>query len=307
MGLQVVQGTTAVVTPASTSLDTGWVADGVSLSHSGCNPGTATSLNYFGLQVGRAYVFEYTISGLISGGVRLIAGTTNGIYNNTNGTYTQTLVMEGNDFISFYSDGTLTVTLLSFYDALTGMIPGRTICFNERQNKWVSEKPYQPEVYVTFLNKIFTFFQGSLWLEDANTIQNNFFGTQYSSQVTFIFNKDYETNKLWYNLRFDSTGNWYVKTMSTPANDQFPNGMTSVLTSKNLKSIDGKLWGDILRDMTDPNFYTIEDPDLRVAVALFQGRMMQGPILIVTLQCDDVTPATLQSVEAYYTDVMRSF
>lgn len=305
MSLQVVQGTTGVVTPSASILDTGWSANGNTLQHGGCNPGTAIAANSFGLQVGRAYVFSYVVTGLISGGVKLIAGTTAGTYNTTNGTFTQTLTVTGNNFLSFYSDGTLTVTLLSFYDLLTGQQPGMTISFNERENKWVSQKSYQPEVYVTFLNKLFTFFQGNLWSEYTNSVMNNFYGVQSSSYITFLFNKDHETNKLWYNLRMDAVGNWYVDSMTTSPDNQFPNGMASRLTTTNIKSIDGKLWADILRDMTDPNFYQIPDPQLRAAVALFQGRVIQSPILTVTLRCDDVTPAWISSIEAYYTDVMK--
>jgi len=303
---QIIQGATGIANPSTAILASGWTVNNETLSHSGCNPGTTTALQTFGLVVGRQYVFTYSISGLTSGGVQFIAGTTEGTYNNANGTFTQTLTVEGSPYLSFYSDGVATVELLSFYDLLLGPQAGITISFNETQKKWVSNKSHQPELYVKFLDDLFTFYQGSLWKEGAGALQNNFFGVQYSSQITFIFNQDYKTNKLWYNLRFDSTGNWYVAQMSTPPNDQFPNGMTSVLTSKNIKSIDGKLWADILRDMNDPNFYNITDPGIRAAVALFQGRRMQGPILIVTLQCDDVTPATIASIEAYYTDVMKS-
>jgi len=108
-------------------------------------------------------------------------------------------------------------------------------------------------------------------------------------------------------MRLDSTGGWYVASMITQPDDQFPNGMMTQMTKSNMKVIDGKRWADILRDMTDPNFSSISDPSIRAAVALFQGRMMQGGWTIVTLQCDDTTPATLISAEAYYIDVEKSF
>lgn len=302
----IVQGNTGVINPATNILDTGWTVDGVNAVHTPCNAGTMIALNDFGLVVGRSYVFTYEVVAYNSGGVKIIAGTTNGTTRNALGTFTQTLLMAGNALLSFFSNGDLTIQQLSFYDALTGQQPGRTVSFNERENKWGSEYSFQPETMLRFIDKLFSFKNGGLWQHNVNPVMNNFYGVQYSSQVMFIFNKDYKNNKLWYNLRLDSTGKWYAPSLSTPPDDQFPNGMESVLTNTNIKSIDGKLWADVLRDITDPNFFAIQDPQLRAATALFQGRMMQGGWLIVILQNDDTTPASLSSAEVFYIDVKKS-
>lgn len=306
MSVQIIQGSTGLINPATAILDSGWSVDGFNANHGGCNPGTMTANNTFGLIVGRQYVFTYSVYQYTSGGVHVMAGTLNGTTRSAIGTYTETLAMTGNAFVGFYADQTLGINSLSFYDLLLGPQSGRTISFHEKADKWVSEWSFQPEVYVKFTDKFFSFSNGSLWLQNVNTLMNNFFGVQYSSKVIFIFNLDYKKNKLWYNMRLDAIGGWYAPSLVTPPNDQFPNGMLSMISKKNIKVIDGKLWADILRDSTDPNFYQVPDPGVRSAMALFQGRMMQGPILIVTLQNDDVTPATLASAEAYYIDVEKS-
>lgn len=306
MTYQITKGQTGVMTPAVSSLDTGWTADGNYAYHGGCNAGTMTALQAFGLVVGRAYVFTYTVDQITSGGVQLIAGTTNGTYRNAAGTYTETLTVAGSTTLSFFSDGSLRIGSFSFYDALTGQQAGRTITFNEAENKWAQEYGWQPEMMVRLENKLFAFLGGGLWLQNSNAVRNNFFGTQYSAQVTFMVNEGYEKKKLWYNLRFDSTGGWYVTSAVTRPDDTFPNGMTTAMTKSNVKVIDGKLWADILRDVNDPNFASISDPNIRAATAAFAGRMMQGGYLVVTLKCDDTTPATLASVETYYVDVEKS-
>lgn len=302
----IIQGQTGYVNPQTSILDTGWTVDGVYATHGSCNMGTMVAANDFGLQVGRSYVFEYIVDKYINGSVRLFAGTTPGTSRTAAGTYKETLVVEGNNFLSFFSDGGLRIHDLTFYDELLGPQPGRTISFNERANKWVSEYSFMPEMMVKFIDKLFSFSNGSLWQHNVNPLMNNFYGVQYPSQVVFISNQEYQKNKLWFNLRTDSTGGWYCPSIVTPPDDQFPNGMETVLTRNNMKVIDGKLWADILRDVTDPNFAFITDPGLRAANALFRGRMMQGGWLIVTMQNDDITPATLSSAEIYYIDVQKS-
>lgn len=306
MAFQIVQGTTGYVDPAVAILDSGWSVDGVYARHTPCNQGEMNALVDFGLQIGRNYVFEYVVDQYVSGGVFLIAGDTFGTNRTAAGTYTETLFTANSPLLHFFSDGELRIRNLSFYDALLGPQSGRTLTFNERANKWVQEWSWQSEMMVKFIDKLFGFLNGELWRFNVNPVMNTFFGVKYPAQVTFISNQDYEKGKLWFNMRMDSTGNWYAPSLVIPPNDQFPNGMQSVLTSKNIKSIDGKMWADILRDFTDPNFAYITDPALRKANALFRGRMMQGGYLIVTLQNDDVTEATLSSVEIYYIDVLKS-
>lgn len=303
---QIFEGSTGIVDPNTASLTTGWTVDGVFASHDSCNPGTMHSLNNFGLQVGRQYVFTYILDQWVVGGVYIIAGTVNGTNRSANGTYTETLTMTGNNILGFYSNGTLRISKLKFYDLLLGPKSGRTLTFNEKENKWVQEYEWQPEIMVKFLDELFTFKNGTLWLHNSNPVRGNFFGVQYSAKIQFIPNEDYRTNKLWYNMRLNSIGKWYVQNITIEPNDQFPNGMQTMMSTMNMKSIDGKLWADILRDMTDPNFYQIPDPTLRASVAMFQGRLMQGGYLLVTLQCDDTTNAEIVSAETFYIDVKKA-
>ena len=106
-------------------------------------------------------------------------------------------------------------------------------------------------------------------------------------------------------MRLDSKGAWFSPSLTTIADDKFPNGMASRLKKSNFKSIDGKLWADILRDMNDPNFAGISPDSARQLAGLFKGRRMQGGCLIVELECADTTEAKLLSADIYYTNVKR--
>jgi len=176
MSYQIIQGQTGYVDPSTSILDTGWTVDGVQASHVPCNPGIMLCLNDFGLIVGRAYIFKYTVSNYVSGNVNIIAGTTAGASYSANGTYSQQLTIAGNVYLSFYSNGQLNISSLSFYDAVTGIQAGQTVSFNEKEEKWVSEFSRVPEVYTRFIDKLFTFNNGSLWQENVNPVMNNFYG-----------------------------------------------------------------------------------------------------------------------------------
>lgn len=305
MSLQVIQNTTGYMNPGAEILDTGWAISDIYAIHTSCNAGTMTMTN-LPLVVGKQYTIAYTVDNYSSGSVKAILGTTNGTSRTANGTYTETLTCLTTGQLSFYSDGALRISVLSIYDPSVALSPGTTISFNERAERWTEEASYNPELMIKFIDSLFSVKNGQLWLHNDNPVRGNFYGQQYPAQVTFIVNQEYQANKLWYNMRLDSVGNWYVKSMDIVPSDQFPNGMHTEISKSNFKSIDGKLWADILRDMNDPSFSTIPDIGLRNASALFRGRMMQGGYLIVTMQCDDMTAASLSSAEFYYIDVQKS-
>jgi hypothetical protein len=306
MSLQVIQNTTGYMNPAAEILDTGWTIGGIYAIHTSCNAGNIISNTGLNLTIGKQYVVQYTVDNYVNGGVNVILGTTNGASRTANGTYTETLTCTGISQMSFYSNGALRISILSFYDPATAFSPGTTISFNERAEKWTEEASYNPELMIKFIDSLFSVKNGQLWLHNDNAIRGNFYSQQYSAQVIFIVNQEYQNSKLWYNMRLDSVGNWYVKSMDIVPSDQFPNGMHTEISKSNFKSIDGKLWADILRDMGDPEFSNITDIGLRNASSLFRGRMMQGGYLIVTMQCDDTTEASLSSAEFYYVDVQKS-
>lgn len=275
--------------------DNGWVISGGKAIHSACNSGPIKK-NDAPTVAGVSYTIEFTVENYSSGSVYAIIGGTNGPVVTANGSYEHTIIAADTTGISFFSDGNLTVDDVKIS---TGTTEAVTFAFNEKADKWVTWYSYQPEMMVKFINGFFSFKDGELWEHNVNETRNNFFGVQYTSKVRFVSNKDYVKEKLWYNLRLDSKGNWMAPALITPANDLFPNGMTSRLKKKNFKSIDGKLWADILRDQNDPAFVSELE-------ALFKGRKMQGAYLVVELECADTSEAKLASVEVYYTEIERS-
>lgn len=302
MALQILQGATGYVNPSVSILDTGWTISGIYAIHSSCNAGLITSKSSLGLIVGRQYTFTYTVDNYINGTVQAVAGSTAGTVRSAAGTYTETLTVTGAPVLSFYSDGSLRISVLSFYDTETGPTSGTTIQFNEGANQWGSDQSYQPDLMIKFLDQFMSVKNGGLWAHDTNDLTGNFYGVQYPAMVTFVVNVDYKKDKIFYNFRVDGKGKWYAPNLTTVGSNQFPNGMKSRLKKNNFSQIDGKLWSAIMGDLLDPNFATSTEVE-----ALFKGRRMQGGWLICQFQCDDMGDVDFSSVEVYYDEVFRAF
>lgn len=298
--LEIIQNTTGFVNPSVAITDTGWSIDGVYANHISCNSGTMKSLGTLGLVVGRQYTITYTVDNWVNGSVKVIGGTTNGTSRTANGTYTETLTIAGSPQLSFFSDGTLRISKLMFYDTVLGPTTGTTISFNEGENQWGSDYSFHPEFMIKFIDQFLTLKDGQLWLHDTNETRGNFYGEQFPAEVDIVVNVDFKKDKLFYNIRLDGKGKWYAPTLQTVGSNQFPNGMLSRLKKNNFSQIDGKLWAAILRDITDPNYSAKTDVE-----ALFNARMMQGGWMLITFRCDDTGPTDLSSLEVYYTLVHR--
>ena len=305
MALQIVQNTIGYVNTPIASTDTGWsISEGYAY-HSSCNSGKIISLSDLGLVVGRQYVVTYTVDQRTSGGVHVSLGGNDGLTRTANGIYTETLYDTSDPEISFFSDGNLRISEVKFYDLLLGPQSAQVISFFDKANKWCADYEFENDTMAKFIDSFISWKGGNLWVHNINPIQNNLYGTQYSSKLTIIVNPEYQREKIYYNFRMDAVGDWYMPSITTPDSNQFPNGMLSQLKKNNFKLIDNKLWSSILNDINDPNFATISNPTQRRLAALFGGRKMQGGWLIVELQVDGSDYSEISSIETYYTNVFR--
>ena len=300
----IVQGQTGYIDPQVQYADSGWVVDGIFATHYPCFSGTMTYTPALPFVDGQTYVFTYTVDSRTSGGVRLDLGAHTGAFRSAAGTYTETFLFTTGDLLKFYSDGALTLHILSVYEQQDVQVTNSaTISFNETFNRWASDYSFVPDCMLRFGDDFYSFSNGTLWQHETNHVAGMFYGTKYPVQISIVANPSYEVDKLWYNLRLDANGKWYVPVLETSPTNQFPNGMLSRLKKNNLSLIDGKLFGAILRDLTDPNFAS--EPNQ--AIVIYKARMLQGGWLILEFECNDNEPSEISSIEVYYTDVHRTY
>ena len=89
-----------------------------------------------------------------------------------------------------------------------------TISYSGDNNGWTSFWSYKPDWMIYLNNSFYTFKGQSLYKHNVNNTRNNFYGTQYTSQLTLLANQSPNEIKVYNTLELDSTSAWdtYLKT-----------------------------------------------------------------------------------------------
>lgn len=131
-----------------------------------------------------------------------------------------------------------------------------TIAFNEVTGGWTSRLSFVPDNGLFLNGQYFTFHNGMLWRHHASGI-NNFYGTQYSSSVNFMFNDEPSSIKNFKTIGFEgSQGNVIKLNPNNHAIERAVTGWkaTSIETDQqtgkvlNFKGKDGKWYNNIEGD-----------------------------------------------------------
>lgn len=111
----------------------------------------------------------------------------------------------------------------------------QTISFNEKTNSWVSFRSYIIEQGVSLNNEYYTIKKGRVYLhsDDAANGRNNFYGTQYFSSVTPIFNDAPGSIKSFQTINYEGTQAQVIANSRTGTT----NGAHSSTTTLTLTSI----------------------------------------------------------------------
>tara|TARA_R100000329_G_scaffold33629_1_gene31328 strand:- start:129 stop:7904 length:7776 start_codon:yes stop_codon:yes gene_type:complete len=97
------------------------------------------------------------------------------------------------------------ISLKKKSDASQFRFTGTTLSFSQLTSGWVSFKDYLPEAGLSINNEYYTFRHGSLWQHHTNETRNNFYGTQYTSDVTLIFNDAPGSVKSFGSINYEGT------------------------------------------------------------------------------------------------------
>jgi hypothetical protein len=123
-------------------------------------------------------------------------------------------------------------------------LTGYTLAFNEVKNHYTSFYSFNPEAILNFENKLASFKNGQLYIHDSAT-RNNFYGTQYSSSITFVFNKDNILKKTFDYVTFDATDYWTSPTIGDVTTSL---GQPSNLVQGDYEIYEGMYHGALQRD-----------------------------------------------------------
>lgn len=97
-----------------------------------------------------------------------------------------------------------------------------TLSFDEGSNGWTSFHSWLPEWSVGMNNRLYSFFQGNVYVHNDNTVNyNTFYGVSYPSTITFNVNERPSTVKIHKALRLEGSDPWdtTVRSYLTDVND----------------------------------------------------------------------------------------
>jgi hypothetical protein len=89
-----------------------------------------------------------------------------------------------------------------------------TLTFNAESKGWPSFYSFIPEKMIGMNNYFYTFKGGNLYRHNTNSIHNNFYGVQYDSTLTSVFNDGPLENKLFKAINLEGDARWDMQLSS---------------------------------------------------------------------------------------------
>jgi len=89
-----------------------------------------------------------------------------------------------------------------------------TVSYSQNSKGWPSFYSYIPEYMIGMNNFFYSFKGGNLYQHNMNELRNNYYGEQYNSQITSVFNQNPLENKIFKTLNLESNDAWeaYLET-----------------------------------------------------------------------------------------------
>ena len=88
---------------------------------------------------------------------------------------------------------------------------GFTIAYKHKEGVWGSKYSFKTTMYVNINNELYSFSDetsGLMWKHNVNNTRNNFYGTQYASEVEVVSNRNPSMIKVFEALAVEGNGAW---------------------------------------------------------------------------------------------------
>jgi hypothetical protein len=171
---------------------------------------------------------------------------------------------------------------------------GVTIAYNKQKGGWTSYYSFVPEYYGRVRDYIVSFKEGQLWVHDRNTVSKNFYGGQYTRQLTYISNKEFPKVRDFKAISVNGLGDNFCPSIKILPFQGYLGGMFSTLSKRFFKTLEGVQYAYFQKDALSPGF---AGNQLR---ALANGRNLKGQVIEVTLENDDTAKSTIYSSDIVY-------
>ena len=89
-----------------------------------------------------------------------------------------------------------------------------TLTFSESVNGWPSFYSYEPDFILGMNQYLYTFKNGNLYRHNTNERRNNYYGLDYPSTITGVFNQEPTTTKVFKTIELESDDAWDCDVLS---------------------------------------------------------------------------------------------
>lgn len=96
-----------------------------------------------------------------------------------------------------------------------------TLTYSDGVEGWVSFYSYDPDYMIGMNNYFYTFKGGNLYRHNVNPVRNRFYGVDYSSTITSVFNDVPLENKLFKTLNLEGDDAWAATMITDIQNSGF--------------------------------------------------------------------------------------
>ena len=137
-----------------------------------------------------------------------------------------------------------------------------TLSFDEAVNGWTSRYSYIPQLGGSLDGKFYTFKNCDLYEHYSNTLQNNFYGTQYDSNVELIFNQNPSANKNFLTISYEGSKTWNISNVEAEQDTGITDTAQDIATYNannqdliisGFKLYDGKFYSNLMNNSTAKN------------------------------------------------------
>ena len=155
----------------------------------------------------------------------------------------------------------------------------QTLAFDEDSLGWTSRFSFKPDLSESLRNSFYTFKEGNIWQHYAVPVAPDvnyckFYGIQYDSTVTLIFNPDVSMSKNFNTLNYEGSGGWALAELYSNSDNAIP-----ILKSENaltLAGIENQLFQNNFKKKENKYFGTIINNTPATSGEIIYGNSMNG-------------------------------
>lgn len=118
-------------------------------------------------------------------------------------------------------------------------MPSQTLIFDEEHNRFESFASFIPEMMCTLGTTLCSFKDGVLWTHDDDGFYNNFYGDQFDSSITPVFNQAEVAKKTFLTVEEIASQAWDCPEIVTGSNSYGAVKQTSNLIVSDFEELEG--------------------------------------------------------------------